>query len=100
MRGRVEMGPTAVLAFFNAAAEVQQDGSDEIGYRLRLRSSAGTPTPHRNAVYYVQRRNGQYLLAAMSNAPDMIASAALRLANESKLEAARTWLNWAREAIA
>ena len=99
MRGNTNISPSMVIDLFNAGVEVQQEGSDELGYRLRVRSTSGlgaAPT----VAYYVQRRDGRYLLAALSTSPDMIGAAALKLANDGKTEAARTWLNWARESIA
>ncbi len=98
MGGNANIGPSVLIDLFNAGVEVQQDGSDEIGYRLRLRSTSGLSAP--SVTYYVQRRDGRYLLAALSNSPDMIGASALKLANDGKTEAARTWLNWARETIA
>jgi tetratricopeptide (TPR) repeat protein len=50
--------------------------------------------------FYLQRRDGKYLLAAMSMSPDTLGRAALTLVNTGKTDAARTWLNWARESIA
>ncbi|HEX7678356.1 MAG TPA: hypothetical protein VF713_09540, partial [Thermoanaerobaculia bacterium] len=99
IRGNTNVGPSILLDLFNAGVEVQQDGSDEIGYRLRVRSKSGLSAAS-NIAYYVQRRDGRYLLAALSTAPDMIGASALKLANDGKAEAARTWLNWARESIA
>jgi hypothetical protein len=99
MRGNTNICPSMVIDLLNAGVEVQQDGSDELGYRLRVRSTSGlgaAPT----VAYYVQRRDGRYLLAALSTSPDMIGASALKLANDGKTEAARTWLNWARESIA
>jgi tetratricopeptide (TPR) repeat protein len=93
-----ELNPTMVIDFFAAAVEIQQDGNDEIGYRLRLRSAVGAESP-KGAAFYIQRRDGRYLLAAMSMAPDTIGRAALKLVNDGKADAARTWLNWARESI-
>ncbi len=98
-RGNTTIGPSMVIDLFNAGVEVQQDGSDEIGYRLRIRSTSGLSAAP-SVAYYVQRRDGRYLLAALSTSPDMIGAAALKLANDGKTEAARTWLNWARESIA
>jgi Flp pilus assembly protein TadD len=99
VRGNTTIGPSMVIDLFNAGVEVQQDGSDEIGYRLRIRSTSGLSAAP-SVAYYVQRRDGRYLLAALSTSPDMIGAAALKLANDGKIEAARTWLNWARESIA
>ncbi|HEY4642354.1 MAG TPA: DUF3857 domain-containing protein, partial [Thermoanaerobaculia bacterium] len=99
LSGNAEMSPTLVIDFFAAAVEIQQDGSDDVGYRLRMRSAVGTESP-KGLAFYVQRRDGKYLLAAMSMSPDTMGRAALKLVNDGKIDAARTWLNWARESIA
>jgi tetratricopeptide (TPR) repeat protein len=91
--------PVVVLDLFAAAVELQQDGNDEIGYRLRVRAPAGVDAA-KNLTFYMQRRNGQYLIAAANSAPESIGHTALQLANDGKTDAARTWLNWARESIA
>jgi tetratricopeptide (TPR) repeat protein/transglutaminase-like putative cysteine protease len=94
-----DMRPAVVLDLFGAAVEMQQDGNDEIGYRLRVRASAGMEAA-KNLSFYMQRHNGRYLIAASSSAPESIGHAALKLANDGKTDAARVWLNWARETIA
>jgi len=99
LQGGGTVGMTFVLDLFCAGVELQQDGSDETGYRLRPRSISGLGAMP-NMAYYVQRRNGQYLFAALSTLPDMIGAAALKLADDGKTDAARVWLNWARESIA
>lgn len=99
MMGSSGVSLDVVLDIISASFEVQQDGNDEIGYRLRLRPTSGMEAS-RNVAYYLQRRDGKYLMAAVSLSPEMIGAAALHLANDGKTEAARTWLNWARESIA
>jgi tetratricopeptide (TPR) repeat protein/transglutaminase-like putative cysteine protease len=99
MTGKGDVSTTIVMDLFAAAVEIQQDGNDDIGYRLRLRSTAGTGAAAAET-FYMQRRDGKYLLAAISNSPDTIGRAALKLADAGNIEAARTWLNWARESIA
>lgn len=91
--------PAVLLDLIGSAMEVQQDGDDETGYRLRLRAAAGTPSSVSNAAFYVQRRNGKYLFAGFNDPESTIGRAALALADNGKLEAARIWLNWARESI-
>jgi len=98
LRGISGFTTTMTLDVLGVALEVQQDGNDDIGYRLRLRSAFGLGTSQGTA-YYVQRRDGRLLIAAANVAPDLIGAAALKLADDGKTEAARTWLNWARESI-
>src|SRR5207302_4444600 len=99
MLANSDTSPTMVADLFAAAVEVQQDGNDDIGYRLRMRSASGVDAA-KNVAFYMQRRGDKYLLAAMSTSPDTIGRAALKLVNDGKTDAARTWLNWARESIA
>lgn len=95
-----DIPPAVLLDMVGSAMEVQQDGDDETGYRLRLRSAAGTPSSVSNAAFYLQRRNGKYLFAGFNDPSATIGRATLALADNGKLEAARIWLNWARESIA
>jgi tetratricopeptide (TPR) repeat protein/transglutaminase-like putative cysteine protease len=94
-----EFRPAVVLDLFAAAVEMQQDGNDEIGYRVRMRAATGMDAS-KNLSFYMQQRDGKYLIAAASSAPESIGHAALKLANDGKTDAARTWLNWARQSIA
>ncbi len=94
-----ETPPDVLLDIIGSALEIQQDGDDETGYRLRMRSAAGTPSSVSNAAFYVQRRNGKYLFAGFNDPPETVGRAALALADNGNLEAARIWLNWARESI-
>jgi tetratricopeptide (TPR) repeat protein len=98
MLGDNETNPDVIIDLFCGGVELQQDGNDEVGYRLRLRSNFGAATAS-HLSYFLQRRDGKYLIAAMSMTPDTIGRAALKLANDGKIEAARIWLNWARESI-
>jgi predicted Zn-dependent protease len=81
-----------------AVMEVQQDGDDESGYRLRVRtlgSGSGTDA----FVFYVRREDGRWVIRGMSNALELVGDTVLKLADEGKADAARKWLNWAREEV-
>jgi tetratricopeptide (TPR) repeat protein len=100
LSGNNETNPNMVIDLFSAAVELQQDGNDDVGYRIRLRSTSGIEAATTTFSYYMQRRDNRYLFAGLSVIPDTIGNAALKLATDGKLEAARIWLNWARESIA
>jgi tetratricopeptide (TPR) repeat protein len=100
LTGRVDSTPTTILDLSTATFEVQQDGNDETGYRLRLRASAGTATTASSALaIFVVQRDGKYFVAGFSNTPTALGMEALKLADDGKVELARTWLNWARELV-
>ena len=88
---------TALLDITAAMLEVQQDGSDDLGYRLRLRMTGAAAAQVQ--VFYVVKRDGKYLIAGDSDPVDTVGISVLKMADEGKLEPARTWLNWVRETI-
>ncbi len=71
-----------------------QDGDEETGYRIRLRSPASRA---REETLYVVREGSEYRVSATNDGPALIGWSVLRLLNANKNEAARQWLNWARE---
>jgi len=92
-----DMPPATLLDVVAAMMDVQQEGNDDIGYRLRPRMSGTTATDKQT--FYAQKRDGKYLLAAVNEPTETIGLSVLKLADDGKLDAARTWLNWARESI-
>jgi tetratricopeptide (TPR) repeat protein len=92
-----DLPPTTLLDMMAAMLDVQQDGNDDIGYRLRPRM-AGTSAGD-GQTFYVQKRDGKYFLAGVSDPSDTIAISVLKLANDGKVDAARIWLNWVRESV-
>ncbi|HEY2324539.1 MAG TPA: DUF3857 domain-containing protein [Thermoanaerobaculia bacterium] len=96
LSGSDDMPTEVMLDLAAAGMEVSQEGDDATGYRYRARS---TGMGSDSMAIYVVRRDGKLLLAAMSQVPPLIGLEALHLAHEGKTDAARTWLNWARETI-
>jgi tetratricopeptide (TPR) repeat protein len=88
---------SALIDMVAAMIDVQQDGNDETGYRLRLRMTGSSSAD--SETIYVVKRDGKYLIAGESDPEDTLGISVLKLADEGKLDAARTWLNWARESI-
>ena len=79
-----------------AAIEMQQDGSDDVGYRLRARAVTGTPD---GMTIYVVKEDGAYKVAGSHSSPPALALRALRLAGKNDLAGARQWLDWARDHV-
>ena len=82
--------------FAIASLQVQQEGNEEIGYRLLGR---GTGTRAADTTTFVRREGGEYRIAAVSAVPQTIGLPALRLAQSGNLAGARQWLDWAREHV-
>ncbi|PYQ29473.1 MAG: hypothetical protein DMF56_10930 [Acidobacteria bacterium] len=73
-----------------------QDGSDETGYRIRLRSP-NRESALREETLFVVKEGDEYKISATTKAPSLIGFSVLRLLDQGKPEAARQWLNWTRE---
>ncbi|HWW62168.1 MAG TPA: hypothetical protein VN181_12430, partial [Thermoanaerobaculia bacterium] len=74
-----------------------QDGDDATGWRIRTRAAT-----RRNATddtFYVIKENGAYRVAATTREPGFIGWRVLRMADAKQLDAAKQWLNWAREEL-
>jgi tetratricopeptide (TPR) repeat protein len=90
------MLPAVMVDMMYSMFKVQKEGSDEIGYRLRLRMAVDVKEADDSL--YVTREDGRYVLRASSD-DDSVGVAVLRLLQLGKVEAARQWLNWAREPV-
>ena len=86
------MRPEIVMDLLMAMMQIQKEGNDETGYRLRLRPPDGSDA----FSLMVSREDGRYAVRA-SDDDESAGLAALHFADKGQLEAARTWLNWARE---
>ena len=80
-----------------SAVEVQQDGDEKSGLRLRARMAAGGDTS--SFTIYAVKENGQYRMAGSDDSPYELGIRAYRLAENNDLAAARQWLDWAREHV-
>jgi tetratricopeptide (TPR) repeat protein len=101
VRLKAKMKKEAMIPFYIdvalAAIQLQQDGSEDVGYRLRARA---TTTAMPEMSIFVVRDAGHYRVAGVSTGgAGMMGLRALRLADAGKLEAARQWLDWAREFV-
>jgi tetratricopeptide (TPR) repeat protein len=78
-----------------SAVQIQQDGDEAVGFRLRSRgadsSNLGTA--------YVVKENGEYRFSGSDSVPPELALRALRLAEKNDVAAARQWLDWARDHV-
>jgi tetratricopeptide (TPR) repeat protein len=90
--------PLAFYADVGAGAmTATQDGNDETGYRVRLRSLGGNNGE--DETFFVIRENGEYRISASRKVPSLIGWSVMRLLDAGKNEAARQWLNWTREEL-
>ena len=90
-----EMTPDVLADFVAAIGQIQTDGSDALGYRVRMNLfGAGVRA---SITAWVQGEPKKWVIAAVDDAG--VGEAALKLAEAGKLDAARTWLNWSREEI-
>lgn len=88
--------PVAMVDILYAMFQVQKEGSDATGYRLRLRPSVEVTSS--DFAMFVTREEDGYRIRA-SNTDESLALAALRFADRGQIEPARVWLNWARELV-
>jgi tetratricopeptide (TPR) repeat protein len=79
-----------------SAIDIQQDGDETVGYRLRGRSP---DKPDNDFTAYVVKENGSFRLAGFNTAPPSLALRALHLVEKNDVAAARRWLDWAREHV-
>jgi Flp pilus assembly protein TadD len=78
-----------------AMLDVQQDGDDETGYRLRLRIMGAS---NKDLSLIVRRRDGRWLIHGSSMGDLSLSGyAILELIAKGEPETARKWLNWMRE---
>jgi tetratricopeptide (TPR) repeat protein len=96
LRPPEEIGPAVFGDLVSTIFEVQQDGDDETGYRLRLRAMTATSAEDELAIY-VRRDNGRWLIRGMSKEDALLGQTVLSMAAQGALDSARQWLNWARE---
>ena len=80
-----------------SAIDIQQDGTEPIGFRLRGRApGAGSDN---DFTAYVVKEDGAYRLAGFHTAPSGLALRAFRLAEKNDVAGAKHWLDWAREHV-
>lgn len=80
-----------------AALQIQQDGSEETGIRLLGRFPAEASVPDMGT--FVVREDGKYRIGGTSFSPSTLGLQAMRLAQAGKKDAARQWLDWARDYV-
>jgi tetratricopeptide (TPR) repeat protein len=80
-----------------SAIDVQRDGDEKVGLRLRGRIAAAGDNS--SFTIYAVKENGQYRLAGSDDSAHELGIRAYRLAENNELTAARQWLDWAREHV-
>ncbi|HEY0140796.1 MAG TPA: DUF3857 domain-containing protein [Thermoanaerobaculia bacterium] len=78
--------------------QIQHDGDDAIGHRLRMRTTGGGSVT--NDTVFVIKEGNEYRVSASRKSPGLIGFSVLRLLRDGKRDAARQWLNWTREEFA
>ncbi|HJW94389.1 MAG TPA: DUF3857 domain-containing protein [Thermoanaerobaculia bacterium] len=95
--------PARVIAdIAMASLQLQQDGDEKTGYRIRMRPQAGLAEAGKAfpiEAFFIVKENGKYVVSAVLHQPEMIGWSALRFLDAGDAESARKWLNWAREEI-
>ena len=91
-----EMGWSVFRDLLATLFDVQQEGDDETGYRLRLRMM-GMPDVGDEMAIFVRREDGRWLIRGATDGESMTGHTVLAMAAKGELEAARRWLNWTRE---
>jgi tetratricopeptide (TPR) repeat protein len=80
-----------------SAFEVQVDGDEAVGLRLRGRIPGGGADSQMDL--YLVKENGAYKFAGDNKNPHELGLRAFRHAEKNELVAARQWLDWAREHV-
>ncbi len=95
-----QLPPAVVFDIAQAAIQWQQEGSDDLGYRLRMRvMGQGSNAQPSTQNFYVLKEDGRYVIGGCDALPDFTGWSVLHMANAGKTEAARTWLNWLRDSV-
>ncbi|HEX9982007.1 MAG TPA: tetratricopeptide repeat protein [Thermoanaerobaculia bacterium] len=90
-----ELPPPVFGDLLATMMDVQQEGDDDTGYRLRLRMlgmAADVDAP----VMLVRREDERWVIRG-SDADELTGDTVLAMAGRGELEPARKWLNWGRE---
>lgn len=94
----LHLNPEDLGALILATLEARVEGDDTIGYRVEL--SSKLPSVSLEQVSFVQLWQDEYrLITADEGDFAPIADAALRHLEAGRLDAARQWLDWARELL-
>jgi tetratricopeptide (TPR) repeat protein len=92
--------PLAFLADASlGGVEFVTDGSDALGYRLRMTTAFGTGDMPRSQLVFVTREKDGYRIVAFDQAITPVGAEALRRLDRRDVAGARQWLDWAREEI-
>jgi tetratricopeptide (TPR) repeat protein len=93
--GGDNMSLPAMVDLIMTFMQLQKDGNEEAGYRLRMQMPGGDDS---NFSFYVIREDGRYVARALSE-NETIGLAAQHFLEKNQPEAARVWLNWGRDEV-
>ena len=77
-----------------SSVQYSVEGDDKTGYRIKTRTQGQRKSEE---TFYVIRENDRYAVSASTKAPGLIGWSVLRLLDAKQNDAARLWLNWARD---
>jgi tetratricopeptide (TPR) repeat protein len=77
-----------------SSVQYSVEGDDTTGYRVKTRTQNQRGT---DETFYVVREGDRYAVSASTKVPGLIGLSALRFLDAKQNDAARLWLNWARE---
>ncbi len=78
-----------------SSVQYSVEGDDGTGYRIKTRTPGQRQSEE---TFYVVRESDRYAVSASTKAPGLIGWSVLRLLDAKQNDAARLWLNWARDA--
>lgn len=93
--GNGEMSLPAMVDLVMTFMQLQKDGSEETGYRLRMQMPGGEDS---NFSFYVVREDGQYVVRGLSET-ELIGLGAQHFLEKNQPDVARVWLNWGRDEV-
>jgi transglutaminase-like putative cysteine protease/Flp pilus assembly protein TadD len=91
---RMGTSPEIAVDLILHAMETSVDGSDDVGYRLRVKGPGA-----KNMTFFVVKENGNYKLLDSDHEPNAIGYEALDRVNAGNLSGARLLLDWLREEL-
>jgi tetratricopeptide (TPR) repeat protein len=93
--GNGELSLPSMVDLVMTFMQLQKDGAEETGYRLRLQMPGGDDS---DFSFYVIREDGHYVVRAASES-ELIGLAAQYFLEKNQPDVARVWLNWGREEV-
>lgn len=97
LRAPENLAPAMFLDLLDTMMQVQQEGDDATGYRLRIRMLGASLDDDQSML--VRRENGRWVVRGASKGEALTGDTVLSMVNNGEVEAARKWLNWTRDDV-